>query len=162
MADHDGIPEQKNCQTCGQGFRKRYRDSEKQWDGRKFCSMPCRGKWQSKQRSTPLVDRFWRKVGVRKVGCWPWSGSVDKHGYGKINRGARGAGNVKAHRLSWELHFGPIPDGLHVLHACDNPNCVNPGHLMVGTQEANAVDMAQKGKVHENSIANLRSQQNVR
>ncbi len=162
MADSTDISKAKPCQICGEYFFKKAYNSATQWTKRRFCSMKCRGVWQSKDRMSPLSDRFWGKVTKRKVGCWSWTGTVDQHGYGKITAGARGAGHIKAHRLSWELHFGHIPSGLNVLHACDNPNCVNPGHLMIGTQEANIVDMGRKGRVHENSIANLRSQQNGR
>jgi len=57
---------------------------------------------------------------------------------------------VRAHRLSWEIHNGKVPDGLSVLHDCDNPSCVNPGHLYVGTQQQNVLDRAirRRGKEH--------------
>jgi hypothetical protein len=68
--------------------------------------------------STPLSDRFWAKV-EKTDGCWLWTGCRDKRGYGQINRGAH-SGHLKTHRVSWEMHYGPIPDGLSVLHKCDN------------------------------------------
>jgi hypothetical protein len=77
-------------------------------------------------------------------GCWLWLMSVNNHGYG--TRGFSGK-NALAHRVSWVLHRGPIPDGLHVLHRCDNPACVNPDHLFLGTHADNMQDMVRKGRV---------------
>lgn len=94
-----------------------------------------------------LVDRFWSKVArIDGDGCWMWTASVDSDGYGQLSRGSHGDGNVKAHRLSWELHNGPIPDGLGVLHRCDTPACVRPDHLFLGTQAENMRDMDRKGR----------------
>lgn len=94
-------------------------------------------------RSRPLVERFWEKV-EKTAGCWVWTGSRVFYGYGNI--GGPGNKNIRAHRLSWELHNGPIPNGLCVLHTCDNPGCVRPDHLFLGTQKQNAEDKAQKGR----------------
>lgn len=66
-------------------------------------------------------------------------------GYGRIGRGGRGSMSV-ASRISWELYRGPIPDGLHVLHKCDNPPCVNPEHLELGTHAKNMFDAYQRGR----------------
>jgi|AntAceMinimDraft_17_1070374.scaffolds.fasta_scaffold31345_6 hypothetical protein len=100
----------------------------------------------------PLVDRFWDKVDKRGLDeCWPWTGSHNTSGYGEINRGLRGKGNILAHRASWEIHNGPIPEGkgwhgMCVLHHCDNPECVNPAHLFLGTQADNMRDMHVKNR----------------
>jgi len=89
-------------------------------------------------------DRFWRKV--EKGGadeCWPWVGALSPKGYGRF----RTTGLVGAHRFSWELANGrPVPAGLHVMHACDNPPCVNPAHLSVGTHTDNMRDCRAKGR----------------
>lgn len=95
----------------------------------------------------PLNERFWAKVAIgAEDECWPWSGAAAAHGYGHV-WGEKNK-NVGAHRVSWELHNGPIPDGLDVLHRCDNPPCVNPAHLFLGTATDNGRDMVSKGRAN--------------
>lgn len=144
----------KMCLCCGSQFSKRVRDSEKQWSGRHFCSISCANR--SKFSKTNPQERFWRFVPSRRPdSCWLWEGSLDNRGYGQIAT-ETGKSPSKAHRLSWEIHFGQIPEGLSVCHACDNPRCVNPGHLLLGTQRANALDASRKGRLSEKSLLNLR------
>lgn len=76
-------------------------------------------------------------------GCWYWFGDKNHCGYGTIRYGGRMA---MAHRLAWINRFGDIPDGMLVLHKCDNRKCVNPEHLFIGTQEDNMKDMKSKGR----------------
>ncbi len=93
-----------------------------------------------------LPVRFWAKVVKAEGGCWLWTGST-KGGYGVVTFGRRK--RIPAHRVSWELTRGPIPDGLCVLHNCpggDNPRCVNPDHLFVGTRGDNNADREAKGR----------------
>lgn len=96
--------------------------------------------------ATPIKDRFERQV-MRGLpsGCWLWTGSLTANGYGQIGRDG-GGGVTYAHRASYEMHIGPIPDGLHVRHRCDNPPCVNPMHLELGTHADNMRDMASRGR----------------
>lgn len=78
-------------------------------------------------------------------GCWEWSGWRLPSGYGTLRiRAAKRT--VLAHRLAYETWVGPIPDGLQVLHRCDNPPCINPAHLFLGTQRDNLLDSVSKGR----------------
>lgn len=90
---------------------------------------------------------------VNKTGsCWVWTGGLARGGYGIFMLKSIGIGKKKfkrAHRYSWEIHFGEIPNQLLVLHKCDNPPCVNPDHLFLGTQTDNVRDLVQKGRHRE-------------
>lgn len=98
--------------------------------------------------SDSILDRFWSKVLILTYdrGCWIWTGSTQRGGYGEIGRGWRELGNIKATHLSWLIHFGPIPDGMDVLHKCDYPPCIRPDHLFAGTASDNARDAIAKGR----------------
>ena len=90
----------------------------------------------------PVELRFWPKVEVSEEGCWPWTGAVNEDGYGLVWDGRA----VQAHRVAWRLTFGPIPEGIHVLHHCDNPPCQRPDHLFLGTHKMNMEDRQAKGR----------------
>lgn len=99
-----------------------------------------------------LEDRFWEKI--TQVGeCWEWTGYVmPATGYGQIGAGGRGAGALYVHRVAWELQCGPIPDGMHVLHHCDNRKCVFINHLFLGTNQDNIDDRVKKGRSHRKTV----------
>lgn len=88
------------------------------------------------------MERFWSKV-TKSDGCWEWTAHRDKKGYGSFGF----SGKVqKAHRVAYILTFGELPDGAHILHSCDNPSCVNPGHLRTGTHTDNMQDKVMRGR----------------
>lgn len=125
------------CPVCGTPFRVLVALLER---GRRYCSRPCY--WESLKISEPLADRFWRHI-RKSEGCWVWTGAHDQRGYGQMGRDGK---TVRSTRVAWELHHGPVPDGLWVLHRCDNPPCVRPDHLFLGTSRDNHNDMWKKGR----------------
>lgn len=100
------------------------------------------------------VRRFWKKV-HKGQSCWTWIGAKHEQGYGVLF--VKGGTRLRAHRLSWILHNGDIPQGLWVLHRCDNTRCVNPKHMYVGTHADNMRDCIDRrtmrhGEGHPNRV----------
>jgi len=92
-----------------------------------------------------LAERFWKYV-REGPDCWEWQGARLSAGYGRCSTSRPDRAQTTAHRLAWTLSYGAIPDGLYVLHRCDNPPCVRPEHLFLGTAADNAADMIAKGR----------------
>lgn len=93
------------------------------------------------RRGAPLKERFEHYIFYSPDGCWYWTAKADV--YGRIQINGKGA---LTHRVSYELYKGPIPEGLCVLHTCDNPLCVNPDHLWLGTYKDNRIDTVRKNR----------------
>lgn len=96
-----------------------------------------------------MNDRFFSKVTVSESGCHEWNAARFKTGYGAITVGSKRNGTKRteyAHRMAWTIAKGPIPNGMFVCHKCDNPRCVNPDHLFLGTSQDNMQDMSSKGR----------------
>jgi hypothetical protein len=108
---------------------------------------------QTSPSLTSFAERFWAKVKKTRA-CWNWTAGCFNHprggtSYGCFYLGSRTDGTRKmhpAHRVAYELSVGAVPPGMKVLHKCDNPRCVNPAHLFLGTQRQNVDDMVAKGR----------------
>ena len=101
-----------------------------------------------------IWKRFWSKVHVKlPEDCWEWQANLGK-GYGMF---WFGKDSIVAHRVSWMMLRGPIPEGMNVLHRCDNRKCVNPNHLFIGTQSDNVCDMLSKGRGGDYRNGNTKS-----
>ena len=141
------------CQHCGTAFLAQPNRLKR--NRCKYCSRQCEGLAKTKN----IVGFFWSCV-QRTEQCWEWSGG-QRRGYGYFEYIGR---KIAAHRLSYELHYGPIPEGQCVLHRCDNPPCVRPDHLFLVTVGDNNRDRHRKGrtsyhraKLTENEVRAIRN-----
>lgn len=133
------------CPTCGKEFFPRVADVNR---GRGiYCSFRCHVTRPPK----PLKERFLEKILIGD-GCWLWTGGLSSKGYGQLTIGSKYSKefpkkNLTASRVAWEVFNGPIPDGLCVLHDCDEPACVRIDHLFIGTNDDNSKDAVSKGRM---------------
>lgn len=130
------------CLVCGTKFSATVYEITRR--GRKACSILCRGQLIN-LRLDPLEEFEKRWIPEPNSGCWLWLGTYNFYGYGLFHSRGKQRG---AHRFSWEFYRGPIPEGMHVLHHCDNPSCVNPDHLFIGTHQDNMADKTAKGRTN--------------
>lgn len=106
---------------------------------RLYCSQKC----YHEDEAAQSLAAFWDRV-EKTATCWLWKGQRRGRGYGVIAVHHR---KRYAHRMAWELTHGPIPEGLQIMHICDNPPCVNPAHLQLGSPKDNSVDAMNKGRL---------------
>lgn len=129
------------CEFCGKEIT---RTPQTRGDKLRFCNQSCITSWRNKKVALSPTERFWRMINKTDT-CWLWLGRPRiSFGYGRIQLENRQS--VSSHRFSWELHNGPIPQGMSVLHKCDVPQCVRPDHLFLGTQLDNMRDRRSKGR----------------
>jgi hypothetical protein len=145
----------RNCKTCKLEFNDFVNRKRK----RIFCSIRCvrfggnpedlkkfKGFWKTateEQKRERLAKEYNDRV-IKQDGCWDWKTPLMRNGYTKIQTGRMKI--IGGHRVSWIIHKGEIPEGLFVLHKCDNPKCTNPDHLFLGTHTDNVRDMIKKGR----------------
>jgi len=126
------------CDYCGLAFTAFPSD---RISPTRFCSIACANR--AKRKPEDPAVRFWRKVS-KTDSCWIWMAGVTSSGYGQFMVGKSPSIKAYAHRFSWTLAHGPIPDGLFVCHRCDTPRCVRPDHLFLGTARENMHDALRK------------------
>lgn len=130
----------RTCAHCGSTF---YVDpSTAKYHPAKYCSLAC-------CHPLSVTERLWSKIAKGESdNCWLWTAGRDHDGYGRMSvRDADGKQHwKKASRLVWEEAYGPIPEGMNVCHACDNPPCCNPHHFFLGTDAVNVADRTRKGR----------------
>lgn len=133
------------CKKCGNEFKWRICSYEPE---PKHCSSKCKFKYKTATYEEKLerVKFYYEKNVIKKEGCWDWKGPIDHYGYGKTTT-KTGIGFNTAHKTSWILHKGKIPEGKIVCHSCDNRLCSNPDHLWLGTHKQNTHDMIKKGRL---------------
>ncbi len=135
------------CLTCGHGFMA-LQTEIKRGKG-KYCSKVCYNTGRIR-KSLSLREILYRNISTELIqeDCWLYSKLIMK-GYGHLNvYGIK----IGAHRISYEIHVGEIPEGMYVCHKCDVRNCVNPNHLFLGTHLDNMRDMAVKNKLRKSTI----------
>ena len=140
----------KVCPCCLKKFFKKTKYSKTQWNNRIWCSKSCKNiKIPIEEYKQQQLIFYISKTITTSIGCMEWQGHLDTCGYGSVHF----LGKIKGlHRLIWELVKGIIPEGLQILHHCDNPPCINPNHLFLGTHQDNMADMVLKGRAKKKSI----------
>lgn len=130
------------CEQCGSELTRKAYEKPCDFKGRQFCGRTCANRFRAPyvSRSENLLQN---SESADERGCWNWNGYLDPKGYGRTSDES---GEVLAHRLSYMEFVGPITDGLHVLHKCDNPSCINPSHLELGTNVENHEQKMARGR----------------
>lgn len=129
----------RRCRHCGEPLARRAGEGIGDWRERKSCNRSCHTAWKN---SKPLWQTLSEMTVVLENGCIEWTGYRDKKGYSRLSVG----GEVLLHRISFMMHNAADVDGMLVCHRCDNPSCINPSHLFLGTAQDNMDDMKRKGR----------------
>lgn len=114
--------------------------------------------WQDANRRAAILAQFWAKVQRADAkACWVWTGHISRRGYGYFHFQSF---RVRAHRFAWwATRDGNLPDGQEVCHSCDNPACVNPDHLYLGSHQDNHLDSVRKGRKRAWGLQKLNAEQ---
>lgn len=139
-----------NCVRCNGPITTKHGSARARKRGYGYCSQACETATKAQRAQESISIRFLRSVDMRADDeCWPFLGQKSQDGYGAFNCRLPGESRSMPHiasRLMYMVLNGPIPSGQNVCHSCDNPSCCNPGHLWLGSQSDNMVDMSQKGR----------------
>jgi hypothetical protein len=111
------------------------------------------------RKNMSIKDKLSERFTIKQDGCWEWLAGKDKNGYGRIWHNNQ---NSTAHTVAYSIFVGPIPDGLHIRHSCDNPSCINPDHLELGSHADNMKDKSIRERVHGEKNPNAKYTDEVR
>jgi len=129
----------KKCNMCGKEFFKPPHCGNQRWDDRKYCSLKC-----YYQLSKNKPEDVWKQINRKSEDeCWEWIGKSLSKGYGHLRINNK---DCYSHRMVYIETYGSIPEGLCILHTCNNPKCCNPKHLYVGTHADNMEQMSKDGR----------------
>jgi len=136
-----------NCIVCN--VEMKFIDGRSR--SKKYCSIACLNKMRSQTRikklrkdtKIPIEQRLYNRIIETTAGCWEWQGARNNKGYGQVGLERK---IILAHRASWTVTNGPIPENLIVRHICDNPPCINPNHLELGTYKDNSADAIKRNR----------------